>query len=260
MSMPFETSRALERIPGIRHGFFGRRGGVSTGEFSSLNVSLSAGDKLNHVIENRAQIAGILGFSLNQLVTLKQVHSVTVLEGTRQPNPDDIPEADAFVTRVHGLALGILTADCTPILFADPEARVIGAAHAGWKGATGGIAEATVAAMVDLGARPDRIYAAIGPEFAADLIREHRDAENRITKPNGGREHFDLPGFVFDHLIAAGVGLVDDLGICTYAEPKKYFSHRYATHKAITTGRQLSVIGLGGCSSSADAAVTWVVL
>lgn len=257
MSMPFETSRALERIPGIRHGFFGRRGGVSTGPFSSLNVSLSAGDKLNHVIENRAQIAGILGFSLNQLVTLKQVHSVTVLEVTRQPDPDDIPEADAFVTRVHGLALGILTADCTPILFADPEARVIGAAHAGWKGATGGIAEATVAAMVDLGARPDRIIAAIGPtisgpnyevgpEFAADLIRDHRDAENRITKPDGGREHFDLPGFVFDHLIAAGVGLVDDLGICTYAEPKKYFSHRYATHKAITTGRQLSVIGLGG--------------
>lgn len=257
MSLPFETSRALERIPGIRHGFFGRRGGVSTGEFASLNVSDSSGDKLNHVAENRAQIAGILGFSPEALVTMKQVHSVTVLEVTRQPSPGERPEADAFVTRVHGLALGILTADCTPILFADPEARVMGAAHAGWKGATGGIAEATVAAMVDLGARPDRIFAAIGPtisarnyevgpEFATNLLRDHRDAENRITKPEGGREHFDLPGFVFDHLIAAGIGLVDDLGICTYAEPKKYFSHRYATHKAITTGRQLSVIGLGG--------------
>lgn len=257
MTLPFETSRALERIPGVRHGFFGRRGGVSTGEFASLNVSTSAGDRLNHVMENRAQIAGILGFSPDQLVTLKQVHSVTVLEVTRQPNPDDIPEADAFVTRVHGLALGILTADCTPILFADPDARVIGAAHAGWKGATGGIMQATVAAMVDLGARPDRIVAAIGPtisarnyevgpDFTADLLRDHRDAENRIIRPTGGREHFDLPGFVFDQLIAAGIGLVDDLGICTYGEPKKYFSHRYATHKAITTGRQLSVIGLGG--------------
>ena len=257
MSIPFEQSRALERLTGIRHGFFGRRGGSSTGEFASLNVSASSGDKLNHVAQNRAQIAGLLGFSAEQLVTVKQVHSVTVLEVTRQPSPDDIPEADALVTRVHGLALGILTADCTPILFADPEARVIGAAHAGWKGATGGIAEATVAAMVDLGARPDRIVAAIGPtisgpnyevgpEFAATLLRDHRDAENRITKPNGGREHFDLPGFVFDHLMAAGVSVVDDLGLCTYAEPKKYFSHRYATHKAINTGRQLSVIGLGG--------------
>jgi YfiH family protein len=257
MSIPFETSRALERLTGIRHGFFGRRGGVSTGEFASLNVSASAGDKLNHVAQNRAQIAGLLGFSSEQLVTVKQVHSVTVLEVTRQPSPDDMPEADALVTRVHGLALGILTADCTPILFADPEARVIGAAHAGWKGATGGIAEATVAAMVDLGARPDRIVAAIGPtisgpnyevgpEFAANLLREHRDAENRITRANGGREHFDLPGFVFDNLMAAGVSVVDDLGICTYAEPKKYFSHRYATHKGINTGRQLSVIGLGG--------------
>lgn len=257
MSLPFETSRALERVTGIRHGFFGRRGGVSTGEFASLNVSVSAGDRLNHVAENRAQISGVLGFSADQLVTMKQVHSVTVMEVTRQPKPDDIPEADAIVTRVHGLALGILTADCTPILFADPEARVIGAAHAGWKGATGGIAEATVEAMIDLGARRDRIIAAIGPtisgpnyevgpEFAANVLRDHRDAANRITTPSGGREHFDLPGFVFDQLMASGIALVDDLGICTYAEPKKYFSHRYATHKGIITGRQLSVIGLGG--------------
>jgi YfiH family protein len=257
MSAPFETSRALERLGGVRHGFFGRRGGVSTGEFASLNVSESAGDKFAHVVENRAQIAGLLGFSLDQLVTVKQVHSVTVLEVTRLPGPGDKPEADALVTRVPGIALGILTADCTPILFADAEAGVIGATHAGWKGAVGGIAEATVAAMVDLGARADRIVAAIGPtisgpnyevgpEFAANLLRDHRDAANRISTPEGGREHFDLPGFVFDHLAAADVGLVDDLGICTYAEPKKYFSHRYATHKGTKAGRQLSVIGLSG--------------
>ncbi len=258
MSVPFEASRALERLTGVRHGFFGRRGGWSTGDFASLNVSQSAGDKPEHVARNREQIAGLLGFSADQLVTVKQVHSARVLEVTRQPSPsDERPEADAMVTRVQGLALGILTADCTPILFADPDARVIGAAHAGWKGAVGGIAEATVNAMVDLGARPDRIVAAIGPtisganyevgpEFTANLLRDHRDAENRITRPNGGRERFDLPGFVFDHLIAAGVGIVDDLAICTYAEPRKYFSHRYATHNGINTGRQLSVIGLGG--------------
>ncbi|WP_421759225.1 peptidoglycan editing factor PgeF [Devosia sp.] len=258
MTIPFETSRPLERLSGVRHGFFGRRGGVSTGPvFSSLNVSESSGDQLNHVAENRTQAAGILGFSPDALVTMKQVHSVTVLEVTRQPAPGERPEADAFVTNVRGLALGILTADCTPILFADHEAGVIGAAHAGWKGATGGIAEATVAAMVDLGARPERIIAAIGPtisaanyevgpEFTADLLRAHPDAANRVTRPDGAREHFDLPGFVFDHLMNAGVGIVDDLGLCTYAEPKKYFSHRFATHHGTTTGRQISIIGLGG--------------
>lgn len=255
MSIPFDLSRPLERLSGIRHGFFGRRGGVSTGDFASLNVSESLGDKPQHVAENRAQIAGILGFSPEALVTMKQVHSVTVLEVTRQPAPGERPEADAFVTRVRGLALGILTADCSPILFADAEAGVIAAAHAGWKGATGGIAEATVAAMVDLGARPDRIVAAIGPtisagnyevgpDFARDLLATHRDAANRISRPTGGREHFDLPGFVFDHLANAGIGLVDDLDLCTYAAPKRYFSHRWATHKAVPTGRQLSVIGL----------------
>jgi YfiH family protein len=255
VSIPFETSEALNRLPGVRHGFFGRRGGASTGEFASLNVSESSGDKLTHVVDNRRQIADLLGFSAEQLVTVKQVHSVTVLEVTRVPDAGDRPEADALVTRVPGIALGILTADCTPILFADSEAGVIGATHAGWKGAVGGIAEATVAVMVELGARPERIVAAIGPtisaqnyevgpEFAANLLRDHRDAENRLSKPGGGREHFDLPGFVFDHLMAAGVGVVDDLAICTYAEPKKYFSHRFATHKGTNTGRQLSVIGL----------------
>ena len=256
MTIPFETSRPLERLAGIRHGFFGRRGGTSTGLLASLNVSESAGDKPSHVAENRTQTAGILGFSPGALVTMRQVHSVTVLQVTRQPAPGDRPEADALVTNVRGLALSILTADCTPILFADPEAGVIGAAHAGWKGATGGIAVATVAAMVDLGARPERIIAAIGPtisganyevgpDFAADLLRDHRDAANRVSKPDGGREHFDLPGFVFDHLISAGIGIVDDLAICTYAEPKKYYSHRHATHHATTTGRQISIIGLG---------------
>jgi YfiH family protein len=257
MPIPFETSRALERLTGVRHGFFGRRGGNSTGDFASLNASTSVGDKPIHVARNREQMTGLLGFSPDVLAGVKQVHSARVVVLTDPAAIPERPEADAIVTDLHGVALGILTADCTPILLADVEAGVIGAAHAGWRGAVTGIAEATVTAMVSLGAEPERIVAAIGPtlseahyevgpEWAAALLKQHRDAANRISKPEGGREHFDLPGFVFDHLIEAGVGVVDDLQLCTYAEPKKYFSHRWATHKGIPSGRQLSVIGLGG--------------
>lgn len=257
MSIPFDTSRALERLGSVRHGFFGRRGGSSTGLFASLNVSESAGDRQAHVAENRAAIAGILGYDAEALVTITQVHSNTVLQVTRRPGDVEKPEGDALVTNVPGLLLGILTADCTPILFADAEAGVVGATHAGWKGALGGIAEATVDVMEELGARRERIVAAIGPtisaanyevgpEFAANLLAVHRDAENRISRPDGGREHFDLPGFVFDRLSAVGVGLVEDLGLCTYQSPKRFFSHRYATHQGIATGRQLSAIGLVG--------------
>ena len=160
-----------------------------------------------------------------------------------------------MVSNLPGLIMGILTADCSPVLLADAEAGVIGALHAGWKGAIGGIAYGTVMGMVSLGASPERIVAAIGPtislenyevgpEFTADVLRQHRDAANRFSKPEGGREHFDLPGFVFDQLHGAGVGLVDDLKLCTYAEPKRFFSHRYATHKGTTTGRQMALIGL----------------
>ena len=257
MSTPYEQSRALERLTGIRHGFFGRRGGYSTGDFSSLNASESVGDKPQSVQQNRAMITGLLGFSADSLAGVKQVHSARVVVLTDPAAIAERPEADAIVTDIRGASLGILTADCTPILLADAEAGVIAAAHAGWRGAVTGIAEATVVAMVSLGADPDRIVAAIGPtiseqnyevgqEWAAELLKHHRDASNRISRPEGGREHFDLPGFVFDHLIGAGVGVVDDLRLCTYAEPKKYFSHRWATHKGVPAGRQLSVIGLGG--------------
>lgn len=256
MTAPFDQSRPLANLKGIRHGFFGRRGGASTGLFASLNMSETAGDKLNHVVENRRQATGLLGFPLENLATLKQVHSTTVLTITSPPDPDERFEADAMVSNLPGIVLGILTADCSPVLLADAEAGVIGAFHAGWKGAIGGIAYGTVLGMVALGADPERIVAAIGPtislenyevgpEFAADLLRQHRDAANRISKPEGGREHFDLPGFVFDQLHGAGVGLVDDLKLCTYAEPKRFFSHRYATHHQTTTGRQMALIGLG---------------
>ncbi len=255
MTAPFDQSRPLANLPGIRHGFFGRRGGVSTGLFASLNMSETAGDKPAHVQQNRELAAAELGFPLGNLATLRQTHSIDIVTITDIFDPAERVEADALVSNLPGILLGILTADCTPVLLADPQARVIGAFHAGWKGAIGGIAANTVNAMVALGAEPERIVAAIGPtislesyevgpQFAADLLRQHRDAANRISTPPAGREHFDLPGFVFDQLHAVGVGLVDDLKLCTYAEPKRFFSHRYATHRDTTTGRQIALIGL----------------
>jgi len=255
MSIPFEQSRPLAALPGIRHGFFGRRGGSSAGVFASLNMSESSGDMLTLVANNRARAVDELGFPPSSLATLRQVHSNSVIVLTAPPEDDPPPEGDALVTNVPGLVLGILTADCAPILLADPAAGVIGAAHAGWKGAANGITGATVLAMAGLGADPARIVAAIGPtislrnyevgpQFAMDLVAKHRDAVNRINRPSGGREHFDLPGFVVDQLHGAGVGMVSDLGICTYADPERYFSHRRATHEGSTTGRQIALIGL----------------
>lgn len=255
MSIPYEQSSALAGLANVRHGFFGRQGGLSTGHFASLNMSESTGDDQNLVASNRAQAAGAIGFSPGSLTIAKQIHSTTVVTLTNPPEWDERPVADAMVSNVPGLVLGILTADCAPVLFADPEASVIGAAHAGWKGAMAGILEATVDAMVSLGADPARIVAAIGPtislanyevgpEFAAELLAQHRDAASRIARPAGGREHFDLPGFVFDRLERAGVGFVSDLDVCTYAEPERYFSHRRATHEGTTTGRQIALIGL----------------
>lgn len=253
MIPPFVTSPALEGIP---HGFFGREGGVSSGIFASLNTSESSGDDLTLVASNRAQAAQAIQFSPDALVTVRQVHSNTVLAVTEVPS-HTAPrhEADAMVTNVPGLVLGILTADCTPILLADREAGVIGAAHAGWKGAADGIAYATVLAMVALGADPARIHAAIGPtisgpnyevgpEFAASLLAKHSSAVLRISRLYGAREHFDLPGFVGDQLIGAGVGRIDDLKLCTYADAERWFSHRRATHNHTTTGRQIALIGL----------------
>jgi hypothetical protein len=255
MSIPFEQSPALADLPELRHGFFGRRGGVSTGAFASLNMSMNSGDSLNLVAINRAQAVEVLGFPTASLATVRQVHSSAVVVVTGAPTGGPPAEADALVTNIRGIVLGILTADCAPILLADPEAGVIGAAHAGWRGATSGIVGATVHSMVGLGADPSRIVAAIGPtisganyevgaEFAANLLAQHPEAASRIDKPTGGREHFDLPGFVADQLRNAGVRLVHEMGICTYADPERYFSHRRATHEGSTTGRQIALIGL----------------
>ncbi|MDR3473809.1 MAG: peptidoglycan editing factor PgeF [Devosia sp.] len=255
MSLPFEQSPLLTGLPGLRHGFFGRRGGHSTGDFASLNVSETAGDRPSFVASNRADILGVLQLPTATVAQLTQVHSNRVVTLNDRHEAASRPEADGIVTATPGVVLGILTADCAPILLTDPHAAVIGAAHAGWKGALSGVIGNVVDAMVRLGARPQRIVASIGPtisldnyevgpDFVADLLMQHRDASNRVATPAGGREHFDLPGFVFDQLIEAGVGKVNDLGRCTYGNPKHYFSHRRATHEGKKTGRQIAMIGL----------------
>jgi polyphenol oxidase len=252
MSVSYETSAALANT---RHGFFGRAGGVSGGVYASNNASFTTGDDVQSVTANRAGIAATLGYEPANLVILKQTHTADVHVVRGPMASDETIEADAMVTDHPGLLLGILTADCTPILFADAEAGIIGATHAGWKGAANGIAEATIGVMRALGAQPERIIAAIGPtisganyevgpQFSADLLALHPSASNRIFVPEGGVEHFDLPGFVTDCLTAAGIKTIDRVGGCTYAEPDRYFSHRYATHQKIKAGRQLSVIGL----------------
>jgi len=255
MSAPFEQSAALADLNRVRHGYFGRKGGSSLGKFAENNMSIAVGDEPRAVDINRTGAAEALGFRRNHLFLLKQVHSSKVHRLSAYPT-DDLPiEADALVTRQPLLALGILTADCTPILLADARAGVIAAAHAGWRGAVDGIVGNTVAAMVDLGADPGAIVAAIGPtisgenyevgpHFMEDFTSLRSDGWRHFSTRNGGRAHFDLPGFVAAELQRAGVTQVERVGGCTYGEPDRYFSHRYATHQGVKTGRQIAIIGL----------------
>jgi YfiH family protein len=255
MSSPFTASKVL-RDDRILHGFFGRKGGWSDGDFAFNNMSISVGDRPRTVERNRLVAVAALGRDLSQLFLLKQVHSTRV-ETIAGPNTADAPiEADAMVTTHRGVLLGILTADCAPVLLADPEAGIVAAAHAGWKGTAGSIVGKTVAAMVALGATPANIRAAIGPtissanyevgpETAAEIVALEPAAQAHLTIPPGeSREHFDIPGLLMEQLFNAGVGLVGDLELCTYADPTAFFSHRYATHQGTRTGRQISLIGL----------------
>ncbi len=248
----------LTKLPGIRHGFFTRRGGASEGAYASLNCGMGSGDELAIVMQNRAQVAAKLGTTRERLLNGNQVHSaIAIAVSAPWPDIKSRPPSDALVTATPGLAVGALTADCTPILFADPTARVVGAAHAGWKGALAGILESTVAAMEALGARRDCISAAIGPtigpaayqvgdEFEAAFI--HRDAgyARFFRRPDpGGRPYFDLPGFVAARLADAKILAVEDLRLDTYAHESDFFSYRRMGHQGGTDyGRQISAIVL----------------
>jgi hypothetical protein len=252
----YSTSGALD-LPGVRHAIFTRRGGASTGVYASLNGGVGSRDAPAAVRENRARMAAALGVAPENLAIPYQVHSADVLALSAPFAPDARPRCDGIVTATPGLALGVTGADCGMILFADPEARVIGAAHAGWKGALNGVVEATVAAMVRLGARAPRIHAALGPciaqasyevgaEFVAAFAEADRSSERFfVASVNVGRSMFDLHGYIGERAARAGVGVFEDSGLDTYADEARFFSYRRATHRKDSDyGRLVSAIAL----------------
>jgi YfiH family protein len=252
------ASPLLSAIPGLRHAFFSREGGVSGGIYASLNGGIGSQDDPENVVENRRRMAAKIGVAPERFLSLFQTHSpdAVVADGPWQGGAR--PRADAIVTRVEGLAVGVTAADCGPILLADPSARVIGAAHAGWKGALTGIVESTVEAMEKLGAERSGIVAAIGP-----LIRQHSyevgdefvarfaaaDAEYGRFFSAGARENhamFDLAGFIRMRLENAGVLMIDDIGVDTYSDDR-FFSYRRSVHRGEPDyGRHLHAIALEG--------------
>lgn len=242
------------------HGFFTRNGGVSEGLYHSMNCGLGSDDAETHVIENRARAAAVLRVAPENLVTLYQIHSNKAVTLTRPWAPKETPQADAMVTRQTGLALGILTADCAPVILADTKNGVIGAAHAGWKGALSGIIEVTVEAMIALGAGRSIIAAAIGPcisqrnyevgpEFKSRFCEDNKANDNFFTpsliSERADYWHFDLPGFAAHRLRACGIRRIDDRPACTYAQNDRFFSYRRSTHRREPDyGRNLSAIVL----------------
>jgi polyphenol oxidase len=237
------------------HGFLGRRGGVSTGELAGLNVGYGSNDERSAIDENRRlAVAAILPGA--ELATMHQVHSAEVVYVDAPWPQDERPRADAMVTDRPNLLLGILTADCAPVLFADAEAGVIGAAHAGWRGALAGVTDATIAAMEQVGARRDRIRAAIGPCIAQPSYEVDEGFRTRFLEPDPanerffadatwGKPHFDLEAYVEHRLRSAGIVTVDALHLDTYADPDRFYSYRRATHGGEADyGRQLSAIAL----------------
>lgn len=251
-------SASLDNITGIRHAFFTREGGVSDGIYASLNCGAGSSDDPDNVIENKRRAAAHLKLAEDKLVTLYQVHSPDVVTLT-DPAPilANRPEADAMVTRTPGVALGILTADCAPVLFADADAGVIGAAHAGWRGALGGVIENTVTAMEDLGATRRGIRATIGPciaqssyqvgvDFPDPFIEDDHGAVI-LFRPDGetGKHLFDLQGYVLRRLEEAGIGSLGALNLDTYADEDLFFSYRRTCHREEDDyGRGLSAITL----------------
>lgn len=257
MALEFITDKALAPFS---HGFFTRKGGASSGIFDGLNCAYTSSDQYEAVSVNRARVAGIIGVAAGDLRGVKQIHSAKVFtveapKGTVDPEAPRI-EADAMVTNLPGIALSVLTADCQPVLFADAEARVIGAAHAGWKGARDDILENTVSAMEALGAKRDRIHAVIGPsisqrayevgpEFAEDFIDLDRDFSKFFANGKADRFQFDMPSFGLSKLRAAGIASAQWTGQCTYSDPERFYSYRRATHEnAPDYGRMISVIAL----------------
>ena len=258
MSLDIVRSGLLESIP---HGFFGRSGGVSKGAVASLNCGLGSGDDPKAIESNR-RIAADAIMAGAPLASPYQVHSPTAVIVTESVPHDERPKADALVTARRGLLLGVVTADCAPVLLADMEAGVVAAAHAGWRGATAGVTDQAIAAMISLGAEVDRIAAAVGPsiakasyevdhEFAGRILAEDPENERFLGEGPTGNPHFDLEAYVVARLAAAGVRQIEATGLDTYALEDRYYSYRRSTHRIEPTyGRQISLIGLAAGMST----------
>lgn len=252
MTLEILTSDMLSPV---RHGFFSRRGGASSGVFSGLNCGYGSSDQTEAVSVNRTRVANAMDVSPEALISVHQVHSPTVLT-IDSPINDDKPKADAVVTASPGLALTILTADCQPVLFADAQANVIGAAHAGWRGALDGVLEATLDAMEALGAKRENTAAVIGPtisqqayevgpEFLDDFVANSAENLRFFANGAGDRLQFDLPAFGLHRLRQAGIGQAEWTRHCTYSDPDRFYSYRRATHaKEADYGRLISAIKL----------------
>jgi hypothetical protein len=248
---------SLSKLARIRHAFFTRSGGVSDGIYASLNGGVGSNDAPGNVAENRARMAQALGVAPDRLLTPYQIHSPDVVVAGEPWTHEARPRADAVVTRAPGLAIGVSTADCGPLLFADEDAGVIGAAHAGWRGAFTGVIEATVAAMETLGANRARIAVALGPtirqanyEVGPEFVERFlaADVDNaRFFGPSqrDGHAMFDLTGYIADRVARAGVANFEDLGHCTYAEPERFYSYRRTTQRGEPDyGRHVNAIAL----------------
>lgn len=254
---PFEEAPAIKRFSmHVRHGFFGSQGGVSTGVYKSLNCGPGSGDDPEKVSENRRRVCLALGGSLDRLATPYQVHSARAVATDHPFAVTERPEADALVTRTPGLILGVLAADCAPILLCDPHAGVIAAAHAGWRGAVGGVIESTVELMAALGADPGKTVAGIGPclsqasfEVGPDLEEAVLNATpwaDQLFEPGeGDRKFFDLKRYCLGRLARLGVSHMDALANDTLTQPGRYFSHRRAVKAGERDcGRNMSAIVL----------------
>lgn len=250
------TSPLLSAVPGLRHAFFSREGGVSTGIYEGLNAGIGSYDDPAHVTENRRRMAEQMGVAPTHFLTAHQIHSPDVVVATTPWEASARPHADAIVTQTEGLSIGATAADCGPVLFVDPNARVIGAAHAGWKGALTGVVESTIAAMEKLGAGRGRMIAAIGPlirqpsyEVGGEFVERFIDADAEhgrffIPSVRNGHSMFDLGGFIRMRLENAGILLIDDTGIDTYAD-ERFYSYRRSVHrKEPDYGRHVHAIAL----------------
>lgn len=252
MSLDVVRSGLLDAAP---HGFFGRKGGVSKGAVASLNCGLGSGDD-PYAVETNRRLAADAIIPGAPLASVYQVHSPTAVIVTEATPRDERPKADALVTDRPGLLLGIVTADCAPVLLADSEAGVVGAVHAGWRGATAGVTDQAIAAMMSLGAKVERISAAVGPciakasyevdqGFAQRLVADDPDNDRFLGGGPAGNPHFDLEAYVVACLAAAGVARIEAMGLDTYKLEDRYYSYRRSTHRIEPTyGRQLSLIGL----------------